>query len=82
VTDTPQQQAVLRQSRVARKVRAKFPAGTRVASIGGPQSKRQMEGTVKRHVPGTNAQGGYLLVEWDNGITGRIGPISVERLED
>lgn len=78
--DTPQQKAVLRQSVTARKVRARFPAGTRVASVGGTPPKRLMEGTVLRHVPGLNGQGGYLKVQWDSGVTGRTSPISVERI--
>jgi hypothetical protein len=70
--DTPQQKAILRQCKSARKVRATFPAGTRVVvDVSG------VEGTVRRHVPGTDAQGGYLVVEWDNGVTGRITPINV-----
>jgi hypothetical protein len=34
-----------------------------------------MQGTVYRHVPQSNAQGGVLVVDWDNGVRGRIGPI-------
>lgn len=71
--DTAQQTAILRQSRSARAVRAKYPVGTRVRHTGGDQ-----EGTVKRHIPGSDAQGGSLIVEWDNGITGRLQPISAE----
>lgn len=63
--DTPQQARILRTNHTARYVRAKFPAGTRVASRAG------VTGTVTRHVPGTNAQGGYIVVAWDNGRTGR-----------
>jgi hypothetical protein len=66
--DTPQQKAILRQSATARKVRKMYPEGTRVAA-----TVSDMRGTVKRHVPGTNAQGGYLVVEWDSGNTGRCG---------
>jgi hypothetical protein len=80
--DTPQQRAILRQNATARKVRAKFPPGTRVASIGGTPPRRIQEGTVVRHVPGSNAQGGTLVVEWDNGRTSRLSPISVEKIDD
>lgn len=72
--DTPQQKAALRHNKAARVVRQRFPEGTRVrVPISGAC------GVVRRHVPGLNAQGGYLIVEWDNGHTGRIGPINVER---
>lgn len=69
--DTPQQQAILRQSRTARRVRRDFPQGTRVRT-------RVMSGTVYRHVPHTNAQGGVLVVDWDNGVRGRVSPVAVE----
>ncbi len=71
--DTPQQKSILRRSRTARKVRAMYPEGTRVTS-------GKAEGTVRRHVPGTNAQGGYLVVEWDSGYTGRISAISIKEV--
>jgi hypothetical protein len=35
-------------------------------------------GTVLRHVPGMNAQGGHLTVRWQDGDIGRISPINVE----
>lgn len=73
MTDTPQQKAILRQSKIARKVRKLYPAGTRVTT-------GFMDGTVKRHVPNNNAQGGYLTVEWDNGVTGRISPIVIRKI--
>lgn len=73
-TDTPQQKAVLRQNKTARKVRAMYPQGTRVTT-------GIMEGTVYRHVPHTNAQGGVVVVDWDNGIRGRIGPIAIKPVE-
>jgi hypothetical protein len=72
--DTRQQQVALRRNRAARWVRRNYPAGTRVTS-------GVMEGTVTRHVPGLNAQGGYLVVEWANGQTGRIGPGEVRRAD-
>jgi hypothetical protein len=78
--DTPQQKAVLRQNRTARTVRERFPVGTRVIVTPGagaePRPGAQM-GTVRRHVPQTNAQGGYLVVAWDSGVEGRISPGSV-----
>lgn len=73
MTDTPGQKRALR-TRAARTVRARFPAGTPiVVPISG------MRGVVKRHVPMRDAQGGYLVVEWENGHTGRVTPINVER---
>jgi len=72
-TDTRQQAMALRRNKVARKVRATFPQGTRVTT-------GHAEGTVYRHVPGLNSQGGYLVVDWDNGHRGRVGPIAVKRV--
>ena len=43
-----------------------FPEGTRVQGAPGAQ------GTVIRHVPGMNAQGGHLVVQWDSGQVGWI----------
>jgi hypothetical protein len=68
--DTPQQKAILRQNATARKVRADYPQGTRVTT-------GRMDGTVYRHVPHSNAQGGVLVVDWDNGVRGRVSPIAV-----
>lgn len=79
-TDTPQQRAILRQHRIARKVRRDFPQGTRVEGFTGERGTG-IFGTVYRHVPHTNAQGGVLIVDWDNGIRGRNSPIAVRRLE-
>jgi hypothetical protein len=75
--DTPYQAALLRRSRASQRTRKRFPAGTRVAAIiSGTVSDHY--GTVERHVPGIDAQGGYLLVTWDaNGITGRHTPINL-----
>lgn len=62
---------------VARKVAAKFKPDTRVVRTDGtsidPTTVRKgtLEGTVVRHVPTTNAQGGTIVVAWDNGTTGR-----------
>jgi hypothetical protein len=73
-SDTPQQKRVLRTHRVAAKVRRDYPYGKRVSS-------GRMDGTVYRHVPGSNGQGGYLVVDWDNGIRGRVSPIAVHGRE-
>jgi len=75
--DTTGHLRALRQNPTARKVRARFPRGTRVQGRVGGQT-----GTVNRHVPGGNAQGGVLLVDWDNGSTGRTGPASVMAVEE
>lgn len=70
--DTPQQKAILRQSRTARAVRAAFPVGTRVEGAPG------VFGTVTRHVPASNGQGGHLTVQWDSGTVGRHSPIALK----
>jgi hypothetical protein len=75
-TDTKQQRAVLRQNATARKVRRDFPQGTRVEGFTGAHGTGAY-GTVYRHVPHTNAQGGVLVVDWDNGVRGRISPVAV-----
>ena len=72
--DTPQQKAIMRQNRMARKVRAQYPFGKRVSS-------GQMEGTVYRHVPGSNSQGGHVMVDWDNGVRSRMSPIALRQVE-
>ena len=64
-----QQRAVLRQSKVARNVHARFTEGVRVRAIDGDDSSPQ--GTVARHIPMMNAQGGTIVVDWPNGTTGR-----------
>lgn len=79
--DTPQQKAILRQSRTARKVRERFPAGTRVVATSGQGAEPTpgaQRGEVLRHVPGA-AQGGTLTVRWDSGQEGRVSPGSVVR---
>lgn len=73
-TDTRQQRAVLRQNKTARKVRKLYPQGQRIEVIN-PEPTGHF-GTVYRHIPQTNAQGGVLVVDFDNGIRGRIGPIN------
>lgn len=73
--DTAQQQAILRQHETARKIRRMYPHGARImVLISGEQ------GTVYRHVPGSNAQGGSLTIDFDNGRRGHgISPSQVER---
>ena len=77
--DTPQQRAALKASKVAQIVRRQFPATQRVE--GRAHSGTGRLGTVQRHVPQLNAQGGYLVVLWDNGATGRHSAISLARVE-
>jgi hypothetical protein len=79
MTDTKQQKAILRQSKTARAVRRDFPEGTRVEGFTGARGTGSF-GTVQRHVPHTNAQGGVLVVQWDNGREGRHSPISVRKV--
>lgn len=65
--DTPQQQRVLRSSKVAAHVRRMFPRGTRVEatrSFDEPGNGRI--GTVIAHIPGSSADGGTLKVLWDD----------------
>jgi len=80
--DTPQQKSVLRTNRTARKVRKHYGAGTRVVVTRGAGMDPEpgaMHGTVKRHVPGTNAQGGHLVVTWDSGVTGNVSAGNLRR---
>jgi hypothetical protein len=79
--DTRQQQAILRQSAAARATRRKYPVGTRVRHRGADPVTGVL-GTVCRHVPTTNAQGGHLSVQWDNGVRGSLGPINAIIVED
>lgn len=76
--DTKQQRAILRTNESAQKVRIRFAPGTRVRGRFGPQ----MHGEVIRHIPGTNSQGGDLIVDWANGQRGRVSPITVEAIEE
>ena len=81
-TDTPQQKRALRSNKVARWVRKNYSEGTRVVATpgaGAAPRPNAMHGLVLRHVPGLNAQGGHLVVRWDNGITGNVNPGSVTR---
>jgi hypothetical protein len=79
--DTAQQAQALRRNPVARSVRRTFPTGTRVEGWAGSGPTGAL-GTVKRHVPQNNAQGGYLVIRWDNGETGRHSAISVHPVAD
>jgi hypothetical protein len=72
---TTQQQKALRSNRVARAVRRAFPEGQRVEGACGHH------GTIERHVPGLNAQGGHLVVRWDNGATGGHSATELKRVE-
>lgn len=69
---------VLRANPVARKVRAAWPRGQRVEGVarGGPTGRF---GTVRRHIPGMNAQGGHLVILWDNGHEGRHSASTLRR---
>lgn len=78
--DSDYDKRILRSNKSAQTTRRRFPSGTRV--VPREASDATNVGTVKRHVPGINAQGGYLVVEWDNGTTGRHGPISLKRHEE
>jgi len=73
--DTPQQKRALRTNKAAAYVRRKFPQGTRVMGAPG------VFGTVKRHVPANDALGGVLVVEWDNGVTGRVTAFGLTKVE-
>jgi hypothetical protein len=72
--DTPGQRTCLRRSRTAQRARILFPAGREVTT-------GRMVGVVYRHVPGSDSQGGYLVVDWENGTQGRISPITVRAVE-
>jgi len=76
--DTPQHRRILRTHEKAQKARIKFAPGTRVHAVG---SKGDLTGEVIRHIPGTNSQGGVLLVDWSNGIRGRVNPIAVAPID-
>ena len=74
--DTPQQKAILRQTPTAKAVRAKYPPGTRVFTHKGDKVPIA-HGTVQRHVPATNAQGGHLTIKMDDGKIARLSPSQV-----
>jgi hypothetical protein len=91
-TDTPQQRALLRSNKAARKARSLFPHGQRVAVTGGthqpsvsgrPGTDRVGGyGTVYRHIPGSDAQGGTVVVDLDNGVRARLNPITLRPIRD
>lgn len=76
---TRQQQAIYRQCKTARRMRAKFPPGTRVEALAGEPVHVTGRGIIQKHIPGTNAQGGYFVVLWDTGFTGRATPINIRK---
>lgn len=76
MSDTAQQRAALRANPVARQIRAAWPEGLRVEGAPGHL------GTVERHVPGMNAQGGHLVVRWDSGPVGHHSPVELHRVTD
>lgn len=69
---TAQQKAALRTNATARKVRAKFPRGTRVEGTKDMgETGTGSFGTVVAHIPMLNSQGGTIKVLWDHSpITG------------
>lgn len=75
-------------TKTSRKMAKKFGPDTRVVGTDGPTMPGKkprygtVEGTVKRFVEGNNAQGGYAVVAWDNGRTGRHSPGSLCRVAD
>jgi hypothetical protein len=71
--DTPQQKAILRSSRTARAMRKRFSYGQRVQVYAGAGSDETagVQGTVYRHVPGLDAQGGVVVVDLDTGVRAR-----------
>jgi hypothetical protein len=74
---TPQQELALSKNKAAKALRHKFPAGSRVEGSG-------LQGTVLKHIPGFSADGGYVVVKWDNGHTGRVTGLNtaVSRVQD
>ena len=80
-TDTKQQQIALRTNAAARRVRATFPAGTRVeGTTDRGETGTGAFGTVVRHNAGTDALGGTLRIKWDNGAEGRSVPTAVRKV--
>lgn len=72
------------RTRTTRRMAAKFTPGTRVVATDGPTGpghpeprRGTLQGTVTRFTPATNAQGGTVTVEWDNGVTSRKSPGSL-----
>lgn len=79
--DTPQQRTILRRTRSAQWVRLHFPAGTRVEATPNGTLGNGRKGTVERHVPGSNSQGGTIVVAWDSGTTGRHSAITLRPID-
>jgi hypothetical protein len=79
-----QQHAILRQSGIARTVRAQYPVGSRVHVRVYDKTGHTvvalsvLGGEVLRHVPAVTADGGHLTVRWDNGHVGHMSPINLE----
>lgn len=68
----------------ARRTRERFPIGCRVHvrsfnRRGEVLALSVTGGTILRHVPSTNAQGGDLVVRWDSGVVGRHSPVNLQR---
>ena len=78
-TDTAQQQRILRSSKTARVVRKRFAPGTSVRGTDAGQDAPV--GTVQYTVPGLNAQGGTIVVQWPNGRVGRHSACSLTVVE-
>jgi hypothetical protein len=83
-SDTLRQRAILRQSGIARRVRAEYPVGSRVHARVFDETGSivvalsVLGGEVLRHVPAVNAQGGHLTVRWDNGHVGHMSPTNLQ----
>jgi hypothetical protein len=75
-TDTEQQKAILRQNKASRTMRARFRDGARVEGFTGKTGTGSF-GTICYTIPHNNAQGGVVVVDWDNGRRGRHSPCSV-----
>lgn len=90
--DTPQQARTLRTNKAARKVRKMYPHGQRIAVTGGthqtsvagrPGTDRVGGyGTVYRHVPMGNAQGGTVVVDLDNGVRAHLSPFTIRPVRE
>lgn len=82
--DTREQQAILRLYPSARRTREHFPIGCRVHvrsfnRRGEVVALSTTGGTVRRHVPLTDAQGGLLVITWDSGVTASHSPMNLQR---
>lgn len=64
--DTPQQKRALRSNRTAKRVRERFPRGTRVEATNDMgETGNGNVGTVVAHIPALTSLGGHLKVLWD-----------------